>query len=347
MTQKNSPDPRTPSPSSKAAMELAGIAALWLGVLTMHLTPALFAGLITYAAARMLAARLVVFLPEIRHAQAWGLVLLLIVIGVLGTISVERMAEAAEAGGGYTGLLQQMASALEQLRVQLPPWLSTHLPASFDALRGSAAAWLRDHASQVQIWGGHTARGVGYVLAGIVIGALAALQLPTVPPYGDSVAPLPAAARRRFDDLMLSFIAVVFAQVRIASINAALTAVYLLGVLPLLGTPLPLAGTLVVATFFASLLPVVGNLVSNTMIVIVSLTQSVAVAGFSLVWLMLIHKFEYFLNAHIIGSRIRARAWELLVAMLVLEAMFGLAGLICAPVLYAQIKRALHQRGLL
>lgn len=337
--------PNTP-PDTSVTFELAGILALWLGVLTLHLTPALFAGLITYAAGRMLAARLEVLRPGIRHAQALGLMLLLVVVGAIGAIAVERMAEAADAGGGYAGLLQQMAVALEQLRVQLPPWLSMHLPVSLDALRGASATWLRDHASQVQIWGGHTVRGLGYALAGIVIGALAALQLPMRPPIFDGAAPLSAAVRRRFDDLMLSFTAVVFAQLRIAAINTVLTAIYLLGVLPLLGTPLPLAGTLVAATFLASLLPVVGNLVSNTMIVVVSLSQSVTVAGFSLMWLMLIHKFEYFLNAHIIGSRIRARAWELLAAMLVLEAMFGLAGLVSAPVLYAQIKRDLHQHAL-
>ena len=120
---------------------------------------------------------------------------------------------------------------------------------------------------------------------------------------------------------------------------------YLLVVLPLLGSPLPLAGTLVAATFVASLVPVLGNLVSNTMIVVVSLTQSAAIAGLSLAWLVVIHKLEYFLNAHIVGSRIRAQAWELLLAMLVLEALFGLAGLISAPVIYAQAKDALIERG--
>jgi len=92
---------------------------------------------------------------------------------------------------------------------------------------------------------------------------------------------------------------------------------------------------------------VVGNLVSNAMIVVVSLTQSVAAAGLSLAWLVAIHKLEYFLNAHIIGNRIRAQAWELLLAMLTLEALFGLAGLVSAPVLYAQLKHALQERGLL
>ena len=55
--------------------------------------------------------------------------------------------------------------------------------------------------------------------------------------------------------------------------------------------------------------------------------------------------FRNFLNAHIMGQRIRAQAWELLAFMLLLEAAFGLAGLIAAPVIYAQIKQRLHHRG--
>lgn len=341
------PDSAPPAPFATTAWALAGIAALWLVVLTLHLTPVLFAGLITFAASRALADRLQRLRPGLRHAQAWGLILLLAVGTTVASVVVERTAEAAAAGSGYAGLLQQMASALEQLRVLLPAWLSTHLPVSIEALRGTLVTWLREHAAQVQLWGGHTVRGVGYALAGVVIGALAALQLPVQEPAEVAVRPLAAAVRRSFDDLVHSFTAVVFAQVRIATINTVLTAVYLLGLLPLLGTPLPLAGTLVAATFVASLLPVVGNLVSNAMIVVVSLTQSVTVAGLSLAWLVLIHKFEYFLNAHIIGSRIRAQAWELLLAMLTLEALFGLGGLVSAPVLYAQLKHALHERGLL
>jgi len=65
------------------------------------------------------------------------------------------------------------------------------------------------------------------------------------------------------------------------------------------------------------------------------------------VWLVLIHKLEYLLNAHIIGNRIRAQGWELLIAMLVMEALFGVAGLISAPVIYAQIKQVLQERGVI
>lgn len=329
---------------STLAVALAGVALWWIPVLTLHLTPALFAALITYGGARAVTALLTRRRPQLRHAQAWSLGLLIGGVALAGSIAIERAAEAAAEGGGYAGLMQQMAAALERLRAMLPAALAPHVPVSLEALREAAANWLRGHAAQVRLWGGHTVRGIGYTLAGVVIGALLAMQLR---PAGsaDGAPPVAGSLRRGFDSLVAAFTAVVFAQLRIAALNTALTAVYLLVVLPVLGSPLPLAGTLVAATFVASLVPVLGNLVSNTMILLVSLPQSAAIAGLSLLWLVVIHKLEYFLNAHIVGSRIRARAWELLTAMLVLEALFGMAGLVSAPVIYAQAKAALIERG--
>lgn len=338
--------PRSPTePFTGVAWAVGGIVVLWAVVLSLHLTPALFAVLITFGATRALAAVLQRRWKQLAHVQAIALVLLLAGTVAAASVLAEYAAKAAASGSGYAGLLQQMADALEQLRASLPPWLSEHLPVSIEAIGGAAANWLRENAKQLQLWGGHTVRGIGYAIAGVVIGGLAALQVPVHAVGLDVAPPLASTLRHGFDGLVDRFTAVVFAQIRIAAINTALTAVYLLGILPLMGHPLPLSGTLVVATFVASLLPVVGNLLSNTMIIVVSLTQSVAVAGFSLAWLVSIHKLEYFLNAHIIGSRIRARAWELLIAMLALEALFGLAGLVSAPVIYAQLKHALYRHG--
>ena len=39
-----------------------------------------------------------------------------------------------------------------------------------------------------------------------------------------------------------------------------------------------------------------------------------------------------------IGTKIQAHAWELLLAMLVMDAAFGLPGLVAAPIYYAYIK---------
>jgi predicted PurR-regulated permease PerM len=51
-----------------------------------------------------------------------------------------------------------------------------------------------------------------------------------------------------------------------------------------------------------------------------------------LVFLVIIHKFEYFINARIVGSQFAAAAWKLLPAMPVMEATFGLPGVIAVPV---------------
>jgi predicted PurR-regulated permease PerM len=89
------------------------------------------------------------------------------------------------------------------------------------------------------------------------------------------------------------------------------------------------------------------NLISNTVIVLVSFSVSPVIAIASLTFLVVIHKLEYFANARIIGTRINARAWELLLAMLIMDAWFGIPGLIAAPVYYAYLKDELAMRNLI
>jgi predicted PurR-regulated permease PerM len=118
-------------------------------------------------------------------------------------------------------------------------------------------------------------------------------------------------------------------------------------VLPAFGVQLTFTKTMIVVTFLVGLLPVLGNLISNTVIVVISLSHSLHVAASSLAFLVLIHKLEYFVNARIIGGQIKARAWELLIAMLVMEAAFGLQGVVAAPIFYAYIKKELSDRELI
>jgi predicted PurR-regulated permease PerM len=212
-------------------------------------------------------------------------------------------------------------------------------------VRTAAVAWLRDHAPQLRVWGQDTLRIVTYAVAGVLIGALAIIEAASR--SGSPRAPTPwiGALTKRFALFEQSFGAVVFAQLMIAAVNAILTAIYVLAVLPAIGTRMPMALTLVVFTFLASLVPIVGNLVSNTAIVIVSLTQGMAITALSLGFLVAIHKLEYLLNAQIVGRRIRTRAFELLAIMLLFEAMFGLAGLVMAPIVYAYAKAELRDAG--
>ena len=79
-------------------------------------------------------------------------------------------------------------------------------------------------------------------------------------------------------------------------------------------------------------MPIVGNLVSNTVIVFVALTVSLKLAIAALVFLVLIHKLEYLLNSKIIGDRIRNPVWLTLIALIIGERLMGIPGLILAPV---------------
>ncbi|HSD11904.1 MAG TPA: hypothetical protein VLF14_13000, partial [Candidatus Binatia bacterium] len=88
------------------------------------------------------------------------------------------------------------------------------------------------------------------------------------------------------------------------------------------------------------------NLITNTIIVVISLNHSVWVAMCSLVFLVVIHKLEYFVNARLVAGRINAAAWELLIAMLLMERLFGIPGLVVAPIVYAYVKGELSAHGL-
>ena len=56
-------------------------------------------------------------------------------------------------------------------------------------------------------------------------------------------------------------------------------------------------------TLITGLLPVVGNLIANVVITLVSLSVSPVLAVTSLVFLIVIHKLEYFVNARVMNGR--------------------------------------------
>lgn len=318
-------------------------AAALIATLAVHLLPALLAGLVAYELVHILAPLLYRKFSSQRAklitvATLALTVVLLLIITLFGAIAFFRSDI-----GNLQGLLQKMAEIVEGARASLPAWAVEALPGNADALKNALVHWLREHAADVRLFGAATARAGAHVLLGLILGAIIALR-ETVP--AENYKPFARALAERAARLAEAFRRIVFAQVRIAAINAGFTAIYLALVLPLFGIPLPLTKTMIAITFIAGLLPVVGNLISNTVIVIVSLAHSLKVAIASLVFLIVIHKLEYFLNARIVGQQIRARAWELLLAMLVMEAAFGLSGLIAAPVYYAYLKDELAGRGL-
>ncbi|WP_024303593.1 AI-2E family transporter [Pseudogulbenkiania sp. MAI-1] len=331
------------APIELASYLLAGAALVV--VLQFHLLAALIAGLLVHEMVALAASQTHLNRVAGRRARAVAVVLLsILTILLLVGFSAGVMSIFHGETGAVPAILQKSGEIAALLRQHLPAWLAEHLPSSGEELRGMVSRWLTQHLEELRLVGGAAGRGVVLVLLGMVIGAIVSLS-ESLRRAGSG--PLTLALLRRTGCLAESFRKVVFAQVRIAALNAFLTWLFLAVVLPLAGAPLPLTKTLVAITFIAGLLPVIGNLISNTMITVVAMSQSLGLAVAALVFLVTIHKLEYFLNARIVGSRIQARSWEILLAMIVLEAIFGLPGVIAAPIYYAYLKAELKAAALI
>jgi predicted PurR-regulated permease PerM len=137
---------------------------------------------------------------------------------------------------------------------------------------------------------------------------------------------------RRFQTLYQSFVTVMGAQLIISAINTVLTAIFVLV------ASLPYSVVVIGVTFLCGLLPVIGNLISNTLIVAIGFTLSPKMALIALIFLVVIHKLEYFLNSKIVGWRIRNPLSLTLLALIVGERLLGIPGLILAPVVLNYIK---------
>ena len=136
----------------------------------------------------------------------------------------------------------------------------------------------------------------------------------------------------RFSKLYESFAKVMGAQIIISGINTVLSAAFLVA------TGYPNSALLVCLVFLCGLIPIVGNLISNAVIVGVGFTMSPRLGLLALVFLVLIHKLEYFLNSKIIGKRIHTPVWLTLIGLVVGERLMGIPGMILAPVVLYYIK---------
>ena len=136
----------------------------------------------------------------------------------------------------------------------------------------------------------------------------------------------------RFRTFYRSFATVIGAQIVISVINTGLTSVFILW------NGYPYGMVIIVLTFLCGLVPIIGNLASNTLIVGVGLTLSPRTALIALLFLVVIHKLEYFLNSKIIGDRIKNPMWLTLLGLVLGEKLMGIPGMILAPVILHYVK---------
>lgn len=311
-------------------------------VLRFHLLPAVLAGLAVYVLTLKLARHLPRNMNRFAHQVALGVVVICVITCLISAgAAVWSFIRSTH---GIAALLDTVLDTLGSLRTTLPAPVAEMLPTTIDDLRQQLVVMMGVHVQKLSVFGMEGVKVMAHILLGMVVGGMAAVHHFRA---HDTTPPFIGALRSRLRNLTTSFDKVVFAQVKISGINAALTALYLLVLLPLFGIHLPMATLLVLLTFAVGMLPVVGNLISNTVIVVISLGVSLGVGVASLLFLVLIHKAEYFMNARIVGHEVQATAWELLTAMLLLEAVFGIAGLVAAPVLYAWLKAEVKEQGMI
>ncbi len=323
-----------------SAVEVCSYVVAFLGiwaVMHLKLLAALLAGMLVHQLVHMIAPVIERHMSSQLARLVAAAILATIVVGGLTSLALAMIEHFEHTVPNIQNLLGQVMQMIEQARLRTPDWISTMLPVDAEQMKAKAGMLIHSHMDQLQQGGKSLARAFGHVVIGMILGALIAI---TADRHAQRL-PLGRALATRVARFSDAFRRIVFAQIKISAINAVFTALYLLVALPVFHQRLPLSKTLVLITFIVGLLPVIGNLISNTLIVAISLSVSLPTAVASLGFLIAIHKLEYFLNARIVGGQIEARAWELLLAMLIMEAAFGIPGVIAAPIFYAYIKREL------
>ena len=324
------------------------MAALLVFVMFRHLVAGVVAGLALYLILDRVSHS---FTKRLGRAAARPLALLLVTLvgggvivgGIALTISFAR-----HHAGNIPAMMTKMAEILQSTKAWLGGYGEDLIPevmTDAETIKSGIAEWLKEHAGTLKGAGGWASAALLHMLMGILLAILVFFRHVT---RHDLMAggTLSRCLGEKVERFAHAFSRIATAQIKISAVNTALTAIYLLVVLPLFGKPVPFGTTIIVVTFVCGLIPVVGNLISNTVIVVLSLGISVGTAVASLVFLVLIHKLEYLINSRIVGGETDSQAWEILMAILVGETAFGVAGVVMAPIVYAFVKRELRERGL-
>jgi predicted PurR-regulated permease PerM len=246
---------------------------------------------------------------------------------------------------GFGFLIRQAFIAFPKIAAEsIPPLIAyaqnhgIELPFSdLDSLKAATVDVIKDEFLFVGNFARVATKQLAFVLIGIVV-AVSLFLNPRVEKYSSRPKgpnlfnAVTDEIKIRFRLFYESFETVMGAQILISTINTLLTAIFVFAV------SLKYKTVVIGLTFLCGLLPIVGNLISNSVIVGIAFTISPRVAIAALVFLIALHKLEYFLNSKIIGDRIKNPVWLTLLALIIGERFMGIPGMILAPVVLNYIK---------
>jgi predicted PurR-regulated permease PerM len=238
-------------------------------------------------------------------------------------------------GDNSIQLLSTLLETLNAAKQFLPQAIVNYIPDSINEAKTTLLHTFKSNINFFAAFGQNALNLFLFILIGWLIGILIACK--------DKKDDINSIFVRTWLDLWLklsqSFRFVVFAQVKVAAFNSSIIAIFLFIASPILGWNIPYAKTLVLLTFVCGLLPIIGNLIANSITFIIALTVSFPAAMTALVVSMLIHKLEYLIISKSLGADIGSDVWELLIVLFTGELLFGTSGLIFAPILYAFFKK--------
>ena len=319
-----------------------------LYILFLHLVPLVVAALALYLILDWLQVAFSRRIPgSAAKPLALVLVTLIVVGGTVGTAAL-LIGFMRHHVDRIPAMMTKMADILQSTQAWLGDYGQDLIPdvmTDAETVKGAIVVWLKGHAEQLKLAGGTVSLGLVHTIMGTLLAILVFFRHVTHRD-GHKRGRLSAVLTEKVARFSQAFSRIATAQIKISVVNTTLTALYLLVALPLFGKHVPFATTIVMVTFVCGLLPVIGNLISNSVIVILSLGISVSTAIASLVFLIVVHKLEYLINSRIVGGETDSQAWEILMAILVGETAFGVSGVVLAPIIYAFVKRELREREL-
>ncbi len=241
----------------------------------------------------------------------------------------------------FEKMLYSVILILEDSKSWLPKAVWQLIPRDALTLKRVLIDMINNNAQFLASYGKTIVNFLALIIIGMLVGAIFTFsRISKSEPTTDA-----GIIKRHITNFALNFKLIIFSQFWVAITNTLASILYLNILLPMFDIHVPYRNVAIIVTFCASLIPILGNLICNTLIAVLSLAVSLKVAILSLVYLIAIHKVEYLVTARVFGGKINCSIWEILVAIIFMESLFGLPGLIIAPVVYSFIKQHLENNG--
>jgi len=334
-------------PSYAEIVSWVMIGGLILYVLMMRVTAAVIGGLALYLVLDRLAQSLEKRIPGMA-ARTTSVILVTLIgggvlIGALG-LSISFLQHHVDA---LPAMMRQMADILRSTRLWLGDYGRQLIPdvlTDAENIKGAIVVWLKAHAETLRVAGSTFSVGLLHVFMGMLL-AIVVFFRHVVHHDETARGPLAFYLTEKVDRFAHIFSRIAVAQIKVSAINTLIVAFYL-AIFMVIGKAIPFTTTLILITFVCGLVPIFGNIVSNAVLVILSLGVSEGTAIASLIFVVALSKLQYVLTSRMVGGTTNSQAWEILFAIIIGEAAFGVAGVVMAPIVYAFVKRELRDRGL-